>query len=220
MKKHDVIKAVSASTGLSIADAMMAVQSLTAVIIERVTTGDRVEIDGFGIFEVRNWLSREGRNPATGEHIHIGERMRVVFRADDKLICAIREEGTMGEKKKRQEICEGQYDEFLGHPDIIEDVKRGVNDHKYPVLSGNEGMHDVVKYTDHLIARAENAPATQSTAAKQKKDVRRAERSDRLDEVLVHPDYTEESERDECAARFSEIHGTESLQNGDEQGWH
>lgn len=100
MKKHDVIKAVSVSAGLSIADAMMAVQALTALIIEQVTTGNRVEIDGFGIFEGRNWLARERCNPSTGELKHIKERKRVVFKADDKLISALQEEGQHGRQEK------------------------------------------------------------------------------------------------------------------------
>lgn len=123
----------------------------------------------------------------------------------------------MGDKKKRQEICEGRYDEFLGHPDFAEDVKRGVNDHKYPVLSGNEGMHDVVKYATRLEAAAENAEPIKS-AGNDKREAKRPARTDHLAEQLVHPDFTDETS--EAAGKYSVIHGSESIQDGDEEGWH
>jgi DNA-binding protein HU-beta len=51
--------------------------------------GDKVKITGLGILQVRNRAARMGRNPATGEPIHIEASKKVAFRATKELKMAI-----------------------------------------------------------------------------------------------------------------------------------
>ena len=62
-------------------------------LISRVTKhlkkGDRIRIVGLGILQVRKRAARMGRNPATGEQIHIKASKKVAFRAAKELKEAI-----------------------------------------------------------------------------------------------------------------------------------
>lgn len=89
MTKHELIKSIAARTDLSIADAMMALQSLTAAVIEQLNDGERVEINGFGAFEMRISTRKAYRNPRTGEPVYIGERQRPVFIASEEMKSAM-----------------------------------------------------------------------------------------------------------------------------------
>ena len=68
-------------------------QDLLAGMVESVTShlkqGDRIRIGGLGTLEVRQREARTGRNPATGETMHIAARKKVSFRPAKELIEAV-----------------------------------------------------------------------------------------------------------------------------------
>lgn len=66
MTKTDLINAVAEKAELSKKDADKAVAAVFAAISDSLVAGDKVQLVGFGTFEVRDRAAREGKNPATG----------------------------------------------------------------------------------------------------------------------------------------------------------
>jgi DNA-binding protein HU-beta len=64
-------------------------EELIGMITKHLKKGERVKIAGLGILQVRNRAARMGRNPATGETIHIKASKKVAFRATKELKMAI-----------------------------------------------------------------------------------------------------------------------------------
>jgi DNA-binding protein HU-beta len=64
-------------------------EDLVGMITKHLKKGERVKIAGLGILQVRNRAARMGRNPATGEPIHIKASKKVAFRATKELKMAI-----------------------------------------------------------------------------------------------------------------------------------
>lgn len=83
MKKHmnktELVKAVAAGSGLSLADTSRAVGATIEAIAKSMQAGEPVVLPGFGSFTVRERAARSGRNPRTGEAITIAARRRVHF---------------------------------------------------------------------------------------------------------------------------------------------
>ncbi|MCF8565014.1 HU family DNA-binding protein [Alicyclobacillus tolerans] len=71
MNKTDLIAKVAETSGLSKKDAANAVDAVFDAISDALANGDKVQITGFGNFEVRERAARTGRNPQTGETIEI-----------------------------------------------------------------------------------------------------------------------------------------------------
>ncbi|AKG04404.1 MULTISPECIES: HU family DNA-binding protein [Salimicrobium] len=71
MNKTDLINAVSEQADLSKKDATKAVDSVFESIMDSLKDGEKVQLIGFGNFEVRERSARKGRNPQTGEEIEI-----------------------------------------------------------------------------------------------------------------------------------------------------
>ena len=64
-------------------------EELIGMITKHLKKGERVKITGLGILQVRNRAARMGRNPATGEPMHIKASKKVAFRASKDLKLAI-----------------------------------------------------------------------------------------------------------------------------------
>lgn len=71
MNKTELINAVAEKTELSKKDATGAVDAVFEVITGSLQDGEKVQLIGFGNFEVRERAARKGRNPQTGEEIDI-----------------------------------------------------------------------------------------------------------------------------------------------------
>lgn len=71
LNKSDLISQVVESTELSKKDATKAVDAVFEAISTALQNGDKVQLVGFGNFEVRERSARKGRNPQTGEEIEI-----------------------------------------------------------------------------------------------------------------------------------------------------
>lgn len=71
MNKTELVNQVAESTDLTKKDAGQAVDAVFGAITQSLKSGDKVQIIGFGNFEVRERAARKGRNPQTGEEIEI-----------------------------------------------------------------------------------------------------------------------------------------------------
>lgn len=71
MNKTELTKVVAEKTDLTQKDASKAVDAVFSAIADVLKKGEKVQLIGFGNFEVRERATRKGRNPATGEEIEI-----------------------------------------------------------------------------------------------------------------------------------------------------
>lgn len=71
MNKSDLIGDVAAATGMTKKDVEKTVNAFISSIEEALKAGDKVQLIGFGTFEVRERQARKGRNPQTGKEITI-----------------------------------------------------------------------------------------------------------------------------------------------------
>lgn len=81
MNKTELIAAVAEKAGMSKKDADKAVNAFVEAVVEAVAAGDKVQMVGFGTFEVRNRAARIGRNPRTKQEIKIPASKLPVFKA-------------------------------------------------------------------------------------------------------------------------------------------
>jgi len=72
VNKSELVDQVAEKAGMSKKDGEKAVKAVLDSITAGLARGEKVQLVGFGTFEVRNRKAREGRNPATGEKIRIG----------------------------------------------------------------------------------------------------------------------------------------------------
>ena len=85
MNKSDLIAAVAAKTGSTKKEAEASLNAVTEAITEALVKGDKVQLVGFGSFEVRKRAARKGRNPQTKEEIKIPASKAPVFKAGKAL---------------------------------------------------------------------------------------------------------------------------------------
>ncbi|HLQ84306.1 MAG TPA: HU family DNA-binding protein [Pseudogracilibacillus sp.] len=90
MNKTELISAVAESSDLSKKDAGKAVDAVFQTIMDSLGEGERVQIIGFGNFEVRDRAARKGRNPQTGEEIQIPASKVPAFKAGKALRDAVK----------------------------------------------------------------------------------------------------------------------------------
>ena len=81
LNKVELVDAVSANSGLSKSDAAKAVEAVFDSITAELHKGEEVRLVGFGSFLVTKRAASEGRNPRTGEPVHIPASKQPKFRA-------------------------------------------------------------------------------------------------------------------------------------------
>ena len=81
MNKTELIGQVAAKTGMTKKDVEKVVSAFFATVEGSLKEGDKVQLVGFGTFEVRERKSRKGRNPQTGEEINIPAARVPAFKA-------------------------------------------------------------------------------------------------------------------------------------------
>ena len=79
--KQELVNDVATTTGLTKKDATAAVDAVFASIQDTLAKGDKVQLIGFGNFEVRTRAARKGRNPQTGAEIEIAAAKAPAFKA-------------------------------------------------------------------------------------------------------------------------------------------
>ena len=85
MNKTELIAAVAEKSGLSKKDAAAAVESVIATVSDSLVKGEKVQLVGFGTFEVSERAAREGRNPQTGAAMKIAASKMPKFKAGKAL---------------------------------------------------------------------------------------------------------------------------------------
>ncbi len=85
MTKTELIAAVAEKAGLTKKDSERVVSATFDAIAASLAKGERVQVSGFGIFEVKTREARTGRNPRTKETIQIPATKAPVFKASKAL---------------------------------------------------------------------------------------------------------------------------------------
>ena len=85
MNKTELIAQVAEKTGLSKKDTESIINAAVDTIASTMAQGDKVQLSGFGIFEVKDRQARVGRNPKTKETIEIPASRQPVFKPSKAL---------------------------------------------------------------------------------------------------------------------------------------
>lgn len=85
MNKTELVAKVAEKSELTKKDAAKAIDAVFASISESLQDGEKVQIIGFGNFEVRERAARKGRNPQTGQEINIPASKVPAFKAGKAL---------------------------------------------------------------------------------------------------------------------------------------
>jgi len=85
MNKTELVAAIAAKTELSKKDSEKALKAFIDVVTEELKKGEKVQLVGFGTFEVAERAAREGRNPQTGKSMKIAASKAPKFKAGKAL---------------------------------------------------------------------------------------------------------------------------------------
>ena len=85
MNKTELVAAIAEKTELSKKDAEKALKAFTDVVAEELKKGEKIQLVGFGTFEVAKRAAREGRNPQTGKTMKIAASKTPKFKAGKAL---------------------------------------------------------------------------------------------------------------------------------------
>jgi len=85
VNKQELVSSVAEKSGLTKKDSEKAVNAVFASIEGALAKGDKVQLVGFGTFEVRKRAARKGRNPQTGAEIKIAAAKVPAFKAGKAL---------------------------------------------------------------------------------------------------------------------------------------
>ena len=89
MNKTELIATVAEKTGMTKKDAERVINATLETVTASMVAGDKVQISGFGIFEVKAREARVGRNPRTKETIQIPATRLPAFKASKALKDAV-----------------------------------------------------------------------------------------------------------------------------------
>ena len=85
MNKTELVAAIAEKAELSKKDAEGAVKAFTDTVAEQLKAGEKIQLVGFGTFEVAERAARTGKNPQTGEAIKIPASKAPKFKAGKAL---------------------------------------------------------------------------------------------------------------------------------------
>lgn len=85
MKKSEMIEALAQQTGLTKSQVEKVFNGTFELIKDELSKGNKVSVSGFGTFKISERAARDGRNPQTGETIHIAACKGVSFKAGTEL---------------------------------------------------------------------------------------------------------------------------------------
>ena len=89
MNKTQLIEVIADKSGLKKKEAEAALNAMTEAVAQALKAGDKVQLVGFGTFEVKERAARSGRNPKTGETIRIAASKSPAFAAGKALKDAV-----------------------------------------------------------------------------------------------------------------------------------
>lgn len=90
MNKTELVNAVAAQSELTKQDATKAVDALLKTISDTLSKEEKIQLIGFGTFEVRERAARTGRNPQTGEEMQIAASKVPAFKPGKELKEAVK----------------------------------------------------------------------------------------------------------------------------------
>ena len=85
MNKTELVAAIADKTELTKKDAEKALKAFTDVVAEELQKGEKIQLVGFGTFEVSERAAREGRNPQSGKPMQIAASKSPKFKAGKAL---------------------------------------------------------------------------------------------------------------------------------------
>ena len=85
MTKADLVLEVAKQTSLTKKESETIIKTIFGSISEALSSGDKVELRGFGSFRVRDRKSRQGRNPKTGDTVNVPAKKVPFFKAGKEL---------------------------------------------------------------------------------------------------------------------------------------
>ena len=80
MNKGELIKAMADKAGFSQKDASIAYEAFIEIVTKSLKAGDKVQLAGFGTFEVKESAAKTGLNPKTGEKVEIAASKKPVLK--------------------------------------------------------------------------------------------------------------------------------------------
>ncbi|MBQ9391397.1 MAG: HU family DNA-binding protein [Lachnospiraceae bacterium] len=89
MNKTELVAAMADKAGISKKDAEASLKAFTEVVAEELKKGEKIQLVGFGTFEVSKRAARTGRNPRTGEEMKIAASKAPKFKAGKALKDAV-----------------------------------------------------------------------------------------------------------------------------------
>ena len=98
MIKYDIVTRVVNRTGLSKTKAEMAVETIFETMKKAMERGERIELRGFGVFNIKPRKTGIGRNPRTGEEVPIPPGKAVRFKPGKELQGLERKPGDLPER--------------------------------------------------------------------------------------------------------------------------
>ena len=86
MNKADLVEAIASKTNLTKTKSKKVLEIVLSTTKEALTNDERVAIVGFGSFSTTHRKARVGRNPKTGQTVHIPEKTVVKFKQSEDLL--------------------------------------------------------------------------------------------------------------------------------------
>ncbi len=80
MNKNELIRAIANNAGITLKDASCSLENVLTAITNGLKAGEKIQISGFGTFELKSKDARDGINPKTGEKIKIPASKMPVFK--------------------------------------------------------------------------------------------------------------------------------------------
>jgi integration host factor subunit beta len=97
MTKSDLIEAVASRTTITRSRAEAVVNCVFDAMADALVNGEGIEVRGFGSFTVRQYKPYDGRNPRTGEAVHVASKRLPFFKAGKELKERVDGGGTSGD---------------------------------------------------------------------------------------------------------------------------
>lgn len=101
MNKAELVAKVAEKAGITKKDAEKAVAGIFAAVQDALVEGGKVQVLGFGTFEVKERAARTGRNPQTGEELQIAASKNPSFKPGKALKEAVNVKPAKGKKKAK-----------------------------------------------------------------------------------------------------------------------
>ncbi len=108
MNKKEMVNILADKTNKSKQEVLELIDMMLEKITDELVSGRKVRLVGFGVFEVRKRVAREGRNPQTGERIKISETRTPAFLAGKALKDAVKGRVTGGPYLPKGDVDEAE----------------------------------------------------------------------------------------------------------------